>query len=178
MAFDAFLQIKESNGINADGETRDEDFKNAFEIKSFSFGAENTINIGSSSGGGGAGKATFKEFNVAKNTDSASCGLFLACCSGIHFKEATLTLRRSGESGAGSGGNFMIFKFLMLMVQDIEWSGSDGDDVPEENVNFQYGALSIEYKMQGIDGKMKKVDRGLGEAEWSRVLNKKTFAVM
>ena len=51
MAFDAFLKI---DGI--DGETQDKGMKGAIEIKSFSFGAENNINIGSimrSLGGGG-----------------------------------------------------------------------------------------------------------------------------
>ncbi|RMF37463.1 MAG: type VI secretion system tube protein Hcp [Alphaproteobacteria bacterium] len=162
MAFDAFLKI---DGIK--GESQDKAMKDAIEIKSFSFGAENNINFGSMTGGGGAGKATFKEFTVQKQTDTASCDLFTKLCTGKHFKEASIELRRSGGADDKSGGVFMTFKFSMVMVQDITWSGQDGDDVCEEEVVFQYGAIKINYKKQKPDGKMEDA----GEAMWSRVLN-------
>jgi type VI secretion system secreted protein Hcp len=177
MAFDSFLHITENKGIKPQGECQDPDYKNCFEIKSFSFGAENTINIGSQSGGGGAGKASFKEFNITKQTDSGSCGLFLACCSGTHFPDAKLTLRRSGQEGGRSGGVYMVFEFKMLMVQDIEWTGSDGDDVCEETVNCQYGAIKVTYKQQLASGDHGDVTQGMGAAEWSRIKNKNVFEV-
>ena len=45
-------------------------------ILSYELGAENNINIGSISGGGGAGKATFKEFTITKSPDAATTMLF------------------------------------------------------------------------------------------------------
>ena len=63
MAFDAFLVVKDAGkAVKVKGETQDAFFKNlgAFEISEFSFGAENTLNITSATGGAGAGKATFK----------------------------------------------------------------------------------------------------------------------
>jgi type VI secretion system secreted protein Hcp len=174
MAFDAFLYFPGSESL-VPGETQDGTMKakKAFELKSFSFGAENNINIGSASGGGGAGKATFKEFEVEKNTDTASCGLFLQLCTGKHFPEAVIELRRSGGSAEESGTTFMKFIFKMVMVQDITWSGSDGDDVPTETVIFQYGAIHITYFKQKKDGSMEQAS----EAKWSRTLNKATDAV-
>jgi type VI secretion system secreted protein Hcp len=170
MAFDAFMYAE---GI--EGETQDSAMKakKAFELKHFDFGAENTINIGSASGGGGAGKATFKDFNVTKQTDNGSCALFTKLCTGKHISEGTIELRRSGGSEEESGATFMKFVFKLLMVKDITWSGDDGDDVPTEEVTFEYGAIVIEYSKQKKDGTMEKSS----EAKWSRVVNKATDAV-
>lgn len=177
MSFDAFLYFPGQSLVQ--GETQDDAMSahKAFELISFSFGAENNINIGSISAGGGAGKATFKEFTVTKKTDTGSCGLFATLCTGNHFDEAIIELRRSGGSTTASGATFMKFHFKLVMVQDINWSGSDGDDVCEEEVIFQYGAIKIEYFTQGKDGKMTKASGGMGEAKWSRVKNKADYVV-
>ncbi|MEM9343583.1 MAG: type VI secretion system tube protein Hcp [Pseudomonadota bacterium] len=174
--FDAFMYCKGSSGIFK-GETQDHEMSkmDAIEIISFDFGVENTINIGSVSGGGGAGKATFKEFNITKKTDTASTDLFHACCSGSHFDDVYLVLRRAaGVSAEGkSGKTFIEFHFKLVMVQDIGWSGSDGDDVCEEAVILQYGAIHIKYYPQQATGKHKDAV----EAIWSRVKNSAVMAV-
>ncbi|QYK42380.1 MAG: type VI secretion system tube protein Hcp [Paracoccaceae bacterium] len=180
MSFDAFVYSPTHSKEPVDkggipGETQDSTYKDkgAFEIISFELGAENTINIGSITSGGGAGKATFKEFTITKKTDSASCGLFHALVTGKHFDDLIIELRRSGESTTVSGGVFMKFEFRLVMVQDISWSGSDGDDICEETVIFQYGAIEVTYKPQTAKGKMNndKVTR------WSRVKNQATLSV-
>src|SRR4051812_39363545 len=99
MAFDAFLVIKDSGtAVKATGETQDKFFKElgAFEISEFSFGAENTLNIGSATSGAGAGKATFKEFTVKKQTDSASGKLLILLGTGGHYKKVQLFIKKSG----------------------------------------------------------------------------------
>lgn len=177
--FDAFVYSTHSKepadkgGIP--GETQDKTYKDkgAFEIISFELGAENTINIGSVTSGGGAGKATFKEFTITKKTDTASCGLFTALVTGKHFQDLTIDLRRSGEAANISGGVFMKFDFRLVMVQDISWSGSDGDDICEETVIFQYGAIEITYKPQTMKGQMQNGS----QTRWSRVLNQATLSV-
>ena len=177
MSFDAFLYFPNQKLV--EGETQDDAMSKhkAFELISFEFGAENVINIGSISGGGGAGKASFKEFSVTKKTDTGSCGLFHTLCTGTHFEEAIIELRRSGGSTTASGATFMKFHFKMVMVQDMTWSGSDGDDVCEESIVFQYGAIKVEYFKQDSKGKMEKASGGQGEAKWSRVKNKADYAV-
>ena len=97
MSFDAFLYFPKDSGKVA-GETQDAEMSKhkAFELISFEFGAENNVNIGSISGGAGAGKATFKEFSITKKTDTGSCGLFTCLAMGTHFEEAIIELRRSG----------------------------------------------------------------------------------
>lgn len=176
MAFDAFCYSK-SHKASIPGETQDAEMKNfsAFEILSFELGAENTINIGSVTGGGGAGKATFKEFTITKKTDTASTGLFHALVTGEHFDDFFIELRRSGQAvkEGKSGITFLKFEFRMVLVQDIAWSGSDGDDVCEETVIFQYGAIEMTYYPQDKTGKMiaPQVKR------WSRVKNNASLSV-
>ena len=106
----------------------------AFEIMEFSFDVENTLNIGSASGGAGAGKVQFNEFVVKKRTDKSSSVLFLNCCSGGHFNDVYLLLRKAGVEKAKSGGNYLKFQFKLVAVKKIGWSGSTGDDVCEEEV--------------------------------------------
>lgn len=176
MAFDAFC-FTESNKKEMMGETQDQDYadKKAFEILSFELGAENTLNIGSVTGGGGAGKATFKEFTVTKKTDTSSPQLFEALATGLHFDNMTIDLRRSGATTKTqrSGGVFMKFEMFLVMVQDISWSGSDGDDVCEETVIFQFGAIKITYTPQDKQGK----DGTKVQTMWSRVKNRNTTEV-
>ncbi|MES2846788.1 MAG: type VI secretion system tube protein Hcp [Pseudomonadota bacterium] len=175
MAFDAFC-YSPTQASKIPGETQDDAMskKQAFEVLSFELGAENVINIGSISGGGGAGKATFKEFTITKKTDTASTGLFTALVTGNHFDDLVIELRRSGGAAGASGATFMKFEFKLVMVQDISWSGSDGDDICEETVIFQFGAIQIHYFAQGKDGKM--VGKP-AEAMWSRVKNNASLTV-
>lgn len=171
MAFDAFCYLP---GSNVKGETQDKAMskENAFEIIDFEIGAENNINIGSVSSGGGAGKATFKELSLTKKTDAGSCELFSNLCKGTHFDDMCIVLRRSA-GGEGSGDTFLKWEFKLVMVQDISWSGSDGDDVCEEKVIFQYGAMKVTYFKQDAHGKHKQDST----AQWSRVLNQANLAV-
>lgn len=172
MAFDAFCYF---TGTDVEGETQDKEMKKqkAFEILSFEIGAENNINIGSISAGGGAGKATFKELSFTKKTDTASCAMFSKLCEGNHFDDMVIELRRSGGTPGASGKTFLKWEFKLVMIQDMSWSGSDGDDICEETVIMQYGAMKVTYTPQDKQGK----DSGPKSGEWSRVLNTANLAV-
>ncbi|MCZ6494439.1 MAG: type VI secretion system tube protein Hcp [Planctomycetota bacterium] len=177
MAFDAYL-VFSGTGAGAskiEGETRDEEMskEKAFEIMEFSFDVENTLNIGSASGGAGAGKVQFNEFVVKKRTDKGSPYLFLNCCSGGHFNEVYLLLRKAGVDMAKTGGNYLKFQFKLVAVKKIGWSGSTGDDVCEEEVVFEYGAIKLQYWWQDETGKLD----GPKETQWSRILNTASFNV-
>lgn len=178
MAFDAYLYFPGQSLVI--GETTDDKMakNNAFELREFEFGAENNVNIGSdTSGAGAAGKATFKEFKIKKRTDTASCGIFHTLCTGNHFKEGVIELRRSGGSADSSGSTFMKFHFKLLMVKEMTWAGEEGDDILEEEITFEYGAIKVEYFKQSSDGKLAKASGGQGETKWSRVLNKAIYEV-
>ncbi len=174
MAFDAFVKFTPAAGASEaiEGESTDKTFTGWFEIKEFSFGIENTLNITSASSGAGAGKAEFKEFTIKKQTDKASPILACTCGKGGHYEKVELKLRKSGaKGGAVSGDVYLAYDFKLVAVKSVEWSGSSGDDVPEETVVFEYGALKIGYKPQNKDGTLGK----LIERSWNKVTNSATF---
>lgn len=172
MSFDAFCYFPKSD---VKGETQDDFYsgKDAFEILEFGIGARNNINIGSISGGGGAGKAEFNQLTMKKKTDLGSCKLFSNLCEGKHFPEMVIELRRSGGEATKSGAVFLKFEFLFVMIEEIGWSGADGDDICEEELTIEYGAMKVTYNLQDKEGKMKKGD----DAKWSRVKNKADYIV-
>jgi type VI secretion system secreted protein Hcp len=63
----------------------------------------------------------------------------------------------------------------LVMVQDISWSGSDGDDVCEETVIFQFGAIEVTYIPQDKSGKM--LNDSKKQQRWSRVKNNASLTV-
>ena len=175
MAIDAFLYFPRKEIL---GETTDEKYKihSAFALKSYSFGAESTKTVGSSTPGGGGGKTSFEPFKLDKVADTASCGIFSALCSGQHIDEAILVLRKSGGGGNSSGGEFMTYRFKMVIFKNYTVNGNE--DETEESVEFDYGAIKIEYSEQKIDGNLTKASGTKGEAKWSQVKNKAVYSVV
>jgi len=181
MAFDAFVKFTESAAGASEkivGESQDGQFPGSagwFSVKEFSFGIENTINITTASGGAGAGKADFKEFTIKKQTDAASAQLAITCGKGGHYKMVNLSLRKSGVmpgASGRSGGTYLEFLFKMVAVKSVEWSGSSGDDVPEETIVFEYAAMKITYKAQKADGTFEQ-QPVIGT--WNKVTNSTEF---
>ena len=177
MSFDTFMWFTgENNGVAVEGESTDKLAKEnkAFEIKSFSISAENNSNIGSSTGGaGGAGKVNLDKLSFTKDSCTASIGLFKSLTIGQHFDEVFIEVRRSGGDATGSGKPFMVVKLKMVVISEMEWGGSDGDDQLEDSVVIDYGAIQIDYFKQDNKGMMSKV----GDAMWSRVQNQADYTV-
>ena len=156
-----------------EGESTDELFgpkgKKALELKSFKFGVEQAETTGSGTGGAGAGKAKFGEFEITKGVDQASAPLFLACCAGAHYPTVYLAARKSG----GSNLVYLQYCFRQVFVTKIDWSGGGGEEAPEETVTFKYGAMGIQYIRQKPDGTGDKPISG----EWSVVTNQNKLVV-
>lgn len=174
MAFDAFFKFEKGSGnaLDVKGESQDEAFKDWIELASYSLSAENMLNIGSKSGGAGAGKASFGTLTLEKQPDSTSPVLFLAMCMGAHYGKATLAICRS-TGAKGKKEPFLAFEFSLVAVKRISNEGSSGDDYPKETLELEYGAMSWTYRAQDKTGK-------LGAAltkSWSRVKNAETLDV-
>jgi type VI secretion system secreted protein Hcp len=180
MAVDAFIWFK-SPGVGAQpvGETLDSVYSknDAFEIKDFSFGVENPTTIGSATGGAGAGKIKFNEFTIKKTTDNASPVFFKNCCTGSHYKEVIIAMRKSGGDAQTSGKEFLRFRFETVFTTKIDWSGP-GDEGPEESITFVYGKLGVKYTPQSSTGAQGGEDPKIKEqmAGWDQVLNKDATA--
>jgi|ERR1019366_603507 type VI secretion system secreted protein Hcp len=174
MAVDAFIYFTVPNGIDPKlcpkGETQDAFFskKNAFEIKDFSFGAENPHTIGSATGGAGAGKIKFNEFEIKKPTDKTSPIFFRDSVTGIHYDTVVIAIRKSGADTKSSGKPYLEYCFNTVFVTKISWSGP-GDEGPEESITFAYGKLGIRYVVQNTNGKLTGVPKIQG---WDQLTNK------
>jgi type VI secretion system secreted protein Hcp len=145
-AVDAFIWF-ENPGVSTppEGETKDEVYQkvHAFEIKDFSFGVENPTTIGAATGGAGAGKAEFDEFEITKTTDSASPTFFKNCCTGSHYQTVTIEMRKSGGDPNSAGQEFLQFYFETVFTTKIDWSGP-GEEGPEEHVTLNLDVTSNE----------------------------------
>ena len=176
MAFDAYMWLENPVATPpVKGETKDATYSAnfAFEIYSFSWGASNPTTISSGTIGSGGGKVSISGFNVMKATDTSSPDLFTACCSGGHFGDATVVLRKAGGTAGATGTVYITYKFKEVFVESIQWSGSSGgDDKPTESVSFSFGACQLEYTPQNADG----TAGTLKPACWSLTQNKAVLA--
>ena len=179
MAFDAFLVFTtEAGQPTLQGETQDAQFgpKHAVEIKSFSLGISNTINIGSQSRGAGAGKAQLHEFTLSKAIDKVSPTLLELAGRGGHISQMDLYLRKAGgggSNGKSSGLVFLQYTFKLVFVATIDWSGDEGDEVPKEDVTFKYGALEVQFTGQKTNGQKGTTTTGA----WNQVKNNSSINV-
>jgi type VI secretion system secreted protein Hcp len=194
MAFDAYMIFTDAKGFNMQGESQvawsdtsplGKGFKaeDVFEIDDFNFDFEQTVNMGSQSSGGGAGRVTFNPFTCSRKVDKASPTFMSMCCAGTHFKSVSLLLRRAGGTGVTdaaltSGYTFLRFDFALVLIKTISWSGSDGDEAMKEELAFEYGAIKFQYVMQKADGTASTDAGGMPVAMWNRVNNNNDFQAL
>ncbi|RKS73751.1 type VI secretion system secreted protein Hcp [Motilibacter peucedani] len=135
-----------------------------FQLSEYSFDVEQTLNIGSASGGAGAGKVTFNPLSITRLVDVSSPSIFLACASGAPFMQLDLYLRKA-SGGAAAGFVFLQYTFKLVAVKTLAWSHDE--ESPRESVTFDYGGLQVKYRAQNPDGSgAKPIVNG-----WNRVSN-------
>ena len=117
-----------------------------FEIEDYSFDIEQTLSIGSQSGGAGAGKVTFNPFSITRQVDSASPTFFHDLVTGTHYNTVVLHMRKAG----GTQQEFLTFTFKLVAVKTISWAHDE--ESPKETNTFEYGALGIQYQQQKAGG--------------------------
>ena len=142
MAVDVFLKF-----ATIKGESKDSAHKEEIDVLSYSWGVSQTGTM-SYGGGGGAGKANFSDLSFMHRFDKASPILAMACASGEHIKEATLTARKAGKGQQ----DYLIFKMSDVLISSVQVSGSSEE--PVESVSFNYSKVEMEYKMQKEDGSL------------------------
>ena len=167
--FDAFLKI---DGIK--GESADDKHKGEIDIMSFSWGASQT-GVSATGGGGGAGKVHVHDFVITKKTDQSSPLLFLNCANGAHIKEANFVVRKAG----GTQLEYLKIKLTDILISsfkphgsgaDTQHAGTVGDEIPSEEVSFNFSKVEFSYQPQGADG---KAQGGPILAGWDIKANKK-----
>ncbi len=133
------------------GESLDDKHKGEIDLISFKFGVRQPGAAAAVGAGGGIGKAQFHEFEFTKRIDSASAKLMLACASGQHFPEVTLSCRRAG----GTQAEYLKIKLEQVLVSGYETSGGEGnlkDTLPIDTFHLNFAKITYNYKAQNSDG--------------------------
>jgi type VI secretion system secreted protein Hcp len=138
---------------NIKGESLDSKHKGEVEVLSWSWGVAQSGTM-AHGGGGGAGKATFHDFNFTHHIDKASPVLLKACATGEHIKEATITVRKAGKGQQ----EFLIIKMNDVIITSVDLSGTGDAPASAAHVALQFAKVDLEYKPQKADGSL---DAGL-----------------
>jgi type VI secretion system secreted protein Hcp len=141
MASDIFAKIGDIKGESSDDKHKDE-----IEVLSYSWGVTNPGSLGSG-GGGGTGRATFRDLSIVHKIDRASPNLLKACATGQHLKEGTITFRKAGERPH----EFLIIKMNDVIITGVV-QGAAGSEVGSETVSLEFAKVDWEYKPQRPDG--------------------------
>ena len=99
-------------------------------------------------GGGGAGKANVQDLSFTKYIDKASPNLMKMCCSGKHYPEALLTVRKAGDKPL----EYLTVKMEDVLISSVSTGGSGGEDRLTENVTLNFAKVKVSYQPQKKDG--------------------------
>ena len=144
-AADYFLKL---DGIP--GESHDLKHKDEIDLESFSWGETNSAAPGHGAGAG-AGKVAMQDFHFTARVNKSSPTLMLACATGKHIKEATLTVRKAGKEQQ----EYLIIKLRDVLITSYIVGGAEaGDSTPMDQVSFNFGTIQYEYKPQKPDGSL------------------------
>lgn len=146
------------------GESMVEDFEGAVEIRSWTWGIENVVNLGSGSGGAGAGKADFLSMQLSKRVDRATPLLMQYVATGAHIPELVLT-----GVAPGADGNTVRYVITMdlVVVSSVELDAEAGEPLPGELVTLEFGAVTVDYFETDLKGKPLPPR----SFSWSRITN-------
>lgn len=142
MAVDMFLKID-----SIKGESQDDKHKGEIEVLSWNWGVVQTGTTHIASGGG-AGKASVEDISITKYLDRASPILLKHCLSGIHIKEALLTVRKAG----GKPLEYVKMKMKDAIISSVRTGGSGREEQLTETLSINFANVEFEYVPQKADG--------------------------
>ena len=142
MAVDMFMKIP-----GVEGEAKDGTHKSEIDVLAWGWGMtqSGSAHIG---GGGGSGKVDVHDLSFTKFIDKSSPDLMLACCSGKHYNDAKLTIRKAGENPL----EYLIITMQDVLVAGITTGGSGGEDRLTENVRLNFAKVKVDYTEQTQTG--------------------------
>ena len=142
MAMDMFIKID-----SLAGESKDSTHKGEIDVLAWSWGVSNSGTM-HSGGGGGAGKANVQDLSFTKYIDKSTPDLLLATLSGKHWDQATLVVRKAGETPL----EYLKLTFSEVLVTSISQGGSGGEDRLTENVTLNFSKVKVDYIEQTAKG--------------------------
>jgi len=143
-AVDYFLYID-----NVQGESEDATHKGEIEIENWQFG-ETQQGKSTMGSGASAGRVSMQDFRFTKRVDNATPKLLLLCANGQHIKKAILTARKAGTVPQ----EYLKVAFHDCMISNFQSTGAAKDEVPREQIAFNFIAFDMEYREQLADGNL------------------------
>ncbi len=142
MSTDAFLKLGDLKGESIVDGHEDE-----IQVLSWNWGMSQagTTHKGT---GGGAGKVDVQDMTISKTADTASPNLAMACCNGKHFPEATLTVRKAGESPL----DFLQITMTDVIITSVQEGGAMGAEEVDETVALNFAKFKYSYQPQDNKG--------------------------
>lgn len=159
MAVDMFIKVGDLKG-----ESKDASHKAEIDVLAWSWGVSNSGSA-HTGGGAGAGKANVQDLSLTKYIDLSSPDLLLACCNGKHFPEATLTVRKAGETPL----EYLKIKLTEVLITSVSTGGSGGEDRLTENITLNFAKVNVDYMEQTEKGAV----GGKPKMGWDIAANKK-----
>ena len=142
MSADNFLKIE---GI--EGESVDKTHAGEIDVLAWSWGMSQSGSMHISAGGG-AGKVAVQDMSLTKYVDRSSPNLMQKCCTGEHYPEAILTVRKAGADPL----EYLIITMQKVLVTSISTGGSGGEDKLTENITLNFADFASTYTPQAADG--------------------------
>jgi type VI secretion system secreted protein Hcp len=131
-----------------EGESDDDTHGKEIQMSSYSFGVSNA-GSGGFGGGSGASKANVQDLHFTKVADKSSPNLFQACCTGKHFDDATVTIRKAGGD---SPVEYLIYKLSEVFVTSYSVTGHDGGGIAQESCSLNFSKVEMTYNPQTAEG--------------------------
>jgi len=142
MALDMFIRI---DGLA--GESLDKTHRGEIDVLAWRWGISNAGSA-HTGGGAGSGKADVHDLSFTKWVDKSTPDLLLSACSGRHWNEARLTVRKSGETPL----EYLVITLREVLVTSVDTGGSGKDDRLVETVTLNFAAVAVDYVEQTAKG--------------------------
>jgi type VI secretion system secreted protein Hcp len=161
MPLDGFLELfgdEDGSDVVIPGESLDADFKKrgAKPIEILNFSLESQRDLAGDTSSEDPDEALFV-FSITKEVDSATPQLFLAFCGDVTpspqgfstIGSARVTLRKAAGTTPLS---YLVYFFKAVHVKTWKLDCKEGDELPEEEIEFTFAELLITYKPQTTQG--------------------------
>jgi type VI secretion system secreted protein Hcp len=142
MAVDMFLKLGDIKG-----ESEDSSHQGEIEVLAWSWGMTQSGTMHSGAGGG-AGRVNVQDLSVTKYVDKSSPNIMLKCCTGKHYPDALLTVRKAGDTPI----EYIKITMTDVLITSVSTGGSGGEDQVTENVTLNFAKFKHEYTIQSADG--------------------------
>ncbi|CDO31877.1 Hcp family type VI secretion system effector [Mycolicibacterium porcinum] len=143
MSTEIFAKIGDIKGESTDARHPDE-----IDVVSFSWGVAQTGPTGGG-GGGGAGRATFQDLLIVHTIDSATPALLLACATGRHLPQATISHRKAGENQQ----DYLTVKLSDVTITALTQNGLESQPYTE-TVSLRFTKVDLLYRRRRPDGSL------------------------